>query len=109
LGSVTINVPSNGYVLVTATATIWTFGESTRCWFGLGTSAGSTNLHQTGVGVIDGSDTQRRVYSATTIAVVSVTPGSRTFYATAYKDSAPFNAETINMDNIYLTAVFYPS
>lgn len=108
LGSVTINVPSTGYVLIIATATIWTFGESTRCWFGLGTSSGSTNLHQTGVGVIDGSDTQRRTYSATTMAVSPVTSGSRTFFATAYRDTT-FGAESINMGNIILTAMFYPS
>jgi hypothetical protein len=106
LGSVSLSIPANGYVVLTTTATIWTFGDGTRCWFGLGTSAGSINLHETGVGVIDGSGTQRRTYSATSHAVVPVTAGSRTFYATAYKDPT-FGAQSINMGDIILTAVYY--
>lgn len=105
LGSVTLSVPTNGSVLLIATATVWTFGDSTRCWFGLGTTSGSVDLHETGVGVIDGAGTQRRTFSATSLAIVEVTPGSHTFYATAYKDST-FDARSINLGNIYLTAVF---
>jgi len=106
LGSVTLSVPTNGSVLLIATTTVWTFGDSTRCWFGLGTTSGSVDLHKTGVGVIDGAGTQRRTFSATSLAIVEVTPGNHTFYATAYKDST-FDAQSINLGNIYLTAVFY--
>lgn len=105
LGSVTINVPANGYVLLTATASIWTGGDSTRCWFGLGTTPGSVGLQETAVGVIDGSGTQRRTYSAVCQAVVPVTAGNYTFYVTAYKDPV-FNAQTVNLAYIYLTALF---
>lgn len=104
LGNITLSVPSNGYILLIATATVWTFGDATRCWFGLGTTSGSVDLHRTGVGVIDGTGTQRRCFSAVSIAIVSVTSGSHTFYATAYTD---FSAQTVNLGYVYLTAVFY--
>ena len=106
LGSVTLSVPTNGYVLLIATAEVVTFGDSTRCWFGLGTTSGSVNLHESAVGVIDGTGTQRRTFSITSLAFVYVTPGSHTFYSTAYKDPV-FDAQSINLANIYLTAVFY--
>lgn len=105
LGNVTLSAPTNGHVLLIATATVWTFGDGTRCWFGVGTTPGSVNLHETGVGVIDGTGTQRRTFSATSLAIVDVTPGNHTFYATAYKDSI-FKARSVNLGNIYLTAVF---
>lgn len=108
LGSVTLSVPTNGYVLLTATASVVTFGDNTVCNFGLGTTSGSTDLHEATVGVLDGSGTQRREFSVTSFAVVPVTPGSRTFYATAYKPSV-FSAQTVNLGNVYLTAVFYGS
>lgn len=106
LGSVTLSVPTNGYVLLIATAEVITFGDSTRCWFGLGTTSGSVNLHESAVGVIDGTGTQRRTFSITSLAFVYVTPGSHTFYSTAYKDPV-FDAQSINLGNVYLTAVFY--
>lgn len=106
LGSVTLSVPTNGYVILTVTATAVTFGDNTALHLGLGTTPGSFDLHETWVGVLDGAGTQRREFSATSLAVVYVTPGSHTFYATALKPSV-FSAQTVNLAKIYMTAVFY--
>jgi hypothetical protein len=105
LGMVTVNAPTNGYVFVIATAYVVTFGDGTECVFGLGTTAGSFNLHSTRVGVLDGTGTQRREFSVTSTALVPVTAGSRNFYVTAQKPSV-FSAQTVNIGNIYATALF---
>jgi len=105
LGSVTLNAPADGYVFLIATATVVTFGDDTTCVFGLGTTAGATDLHLTRVGVLDGSGSQRREFSATSTAVVPVTAGSHTFYATAYRPSV-FSSYSVNLGEVYLTAVF---
>ncbi len=106
LGSITVNTPSDGYLYTIATAEVYTFGEGTVCWFGLGTSPGAFNLHMTRVGVLDGTDTKRRAYSATSIAVAACIAGTPTIYLTAQK-SPVFDAELINIANIYLTVIFY--
>ena len=105
LGSVTLNTPSSGYVYVIATATVVTFGDSTQCLFGLGTFAGGFNVHETAVGVLDGSGTQLRTYSVTSIGAVAVLSGTPTFYVTAQKDPA-YDARTINLLDIYVVAIF---
>jgi hypothetical protein len=106
LGSVTLSVPTNGYVLLIATGFAVTFGDNTECVFGLGTTAGATNLHTTRVGVLDGSGNQRREFSLTSTAIVPVTAGSHTFYVTAYRPSV-FSMYSVNLGEVYLIAVFY--
>jgi hypothetical protein len=105
LGSVTLDAPTDGYVLLVATGYAVTFGDSTTCIFGLGTTSGATNLHSTRVGVLDGSGSQRREFSLTSTAIVPVTAGNHTFYATAYRPSV-FSSHSVNLGDVYLIAVF---
>jgi hypothetical protein len=105
LGSVTLNAPTDGYVILIATGYAVTFGDDTTCRFGLGTTSGSIDLHETAVGVLDGTGTQRREFSLTSTAIVPVTAGSHTFYATAYRPSV-FSSQQVNLGDVYLIAVF---
>lgn len=84
----TIEAPTYGLILLTATATVTIHGDATACTFGWGTSAGAYNSHSTFVGVLDGSGTQRRQFSATTLLHVRVQPGNYTYYLTVEKSSA---------------------
>ncbi len=106
LGRVIIDVPTAGYVVLTLTAYVVTFGDQTACSIGLGTTDSNFDLHVTVVGVYDGSGTQRRVFSAASHAVVSVLPGSHTFYVNAQK-STVFDLHDVNVGDISLTAIFY--
>lgn len=108
LASVNLYAPTDGNVILTATTTVVTFGDDTERVFGLETTAGDTDLHETRVGVLNGTGSQRREFSSTSIAIVPVTAGKQTFYATAYKPSV-FSSQLINLGNVYLTAIFYDS
>ena len=108
LGSITLSCPSDGYVIFTTTASVITFGARTNCSLGLGTTAGGFELHSIRVGLLDGTDTIRRRFSPTSTAVVQVSAGDNTFFATAQK-STVFNAQTVNLDGIYLTGIFVPN
>ena len=106
LGSVTLNAPADGYVMLIATGYAVTFGDDTVCAFGLGTTAGATDLDLTQAGVLDGSGSQRREFSVMSNAIVPVTEGFHTFYATAYRPSV-FSSQSVNLASVYLTAVFF--
>jgi hypothetical protein len=106
MGRVIIDVPSSGYVVLTITTDIVTFGDQTECWIGLGRTDSSFDLDQTYVGVLDGSGSQRRIFSATSQAVVSVLPGSHTFYVNA-KKSTVWDVHEVNVGNINVIAIFY--
>jgi hypothetical protein len=92
--------------MLIATGYAITFGDETTCIFGLGTTAGATDLHETRVGVLDGSGSQRREFSLMSNAIVPVTAGFHTFYVTAYRPSV-FSSQSVNLASIYLTAVFF--
>jgi hypothetical protein len=87
-GGYTVRAPVTGIILLTATATITIHGDSTACTFGWGTSAGAYDAHSTFVGILDGSGTQRRQFSATSSVYIHVPPGNYTYYLTAEKSSA---------------------
>jgi len=106
LGRIIIDVPTAGYVVLTLTTTVVTLGDQTSCRIGLATTDSSFDLHKTEVGVIDGTGSQRKIYSAASQAVVSVFPGSHTFYVNAQK-SAVFNLHEVNIGDIYISAIFY--
>lgn len=80
--SVTMDVPSDGSVVLILTGDAIFFGENTVLEYGLGSSAGGLDLHITRVGMLDGSETDRDHRTMATVAIVSVTEGLHTFYAT---------------------------
>jgi hypothetical protein len=100
------NAPTDGVVLLILTVTVATYGDSTGCTIGLGTSSGTFDLHSTFVGVLDGSGTQRRSFSATSTALVPVTAGLYEFYATAAKSSF-WDAQQVDINDVYVTAMFF--
>ena len=85
LWSYTVRAPVTGIILLTATATITIYGDSTVCTFGWGTSAGAYNAHSTFVGILDGSGSQRRQFCATSSISIHVPPGNYTYYLSAEK------------------------
>jgi hypothetical protein len=108
LGSVILYAPTDGKVILTATAVVEIYGDDSLLYFGLGTTAGAFDLHSTIVGVIGGSGSTANVFSATSIAIIPVTTGKQTFYVSAVR-SPLWDVNLINLDDIYLTAVFCES
>jgi hypothetical protein len=106
LYSTTKVVPTDGVFLLLVTVTVATYGDSTGCTIGLGTSDGAIDLHSTFVGVLDGSGTQRRSFSATSSALVSVTAGTYEFHATAAKSSF-WNAQQVDLNDIHFSLMFF--
>ena len=106
VASITLTCPADGYVLLNASATAVTFGDSTTCFFGLGSTPAVADLDETSVGVLDGTGTQRRRFHVTATAVVPVSEGDNTFHVIAYKSSV-FDARQINLADIHLTGVFF--
>jgi hypothetical protein len=98
--------PSDGYFLVILRVTVSTYGDSTGCTIGLGTSLGAFDLDSTFVGVLDGSGTQRRVFSATSLALIRVSAGSYSFHATAAKSST-WDAQRVDLNDIRFSLMFF--
>lgn len=108
LGSVSLNCPSSGYVILTLSGDAVIFGDRTIVDIGIGTSSTSMNLNSTRTGRHDGSSTNRDLRSFSVQAVAQVSAGTRTFYALAQKEST-FSAYAVNLGDIYLTAIFIPN
>jgi len=106
LGRIIINATTIGYVVLSVNAYVVTFGDQTACTIGLSRNYDTFDLHQTVVGVYDGTGNQRRVFSAASQAVVPVLPGEHTFYVNAQK-SPVFDLHEVNVGGIYVIGVFY--
>jgi len=108
LGSVTLNVPASGKVLLQLSGYAVFFGDNTMVAAGLGSGMGLTDLHSTRFGRQDGSGTSRYTLSFQDFAVVNVAAGTRTFFATAYRESV-FSANSVNLADVQLTAFYIPN
>ncbi len=106
LGRIIIDAPTIGYVHLSMNCYVVTFGDQTSCTVGLSRNPDNFDLHQAVVGVYDGTGNQRRVFSASSQAVVPVLPGEHTFYINAQK-SPTFDLHDVNVGDIYVTGVFY--
>jgi hypothetical protein len=106
LGRIIIDVPTIGYVHLSMNCYIVTFGDQTSCTVGLSRNSDNFDLHQAVVGVYDGTGNQRRIFSASSQAIVSLLPGNHTFYINAQK-SPTFNLHDVNIGDNYVTGVFY--
>jgi hypothetical protein len=98
--------PSDGVVLLILTVTVSTYGDSTGGVIGWGTSLGAFNLHSTTVGVLSGTGTQLRSFSATSTALIPVTAGLYEFWANAAKSSL-WDAQRVDINDIYCTVTFF--
>jgi hypothetical protein len=107
LGSITINCPTSGYVLLMITGNAIFFGDNTIVNVGLSTSSSAINLNYARTGRHDGSGTLRYVNNFTTFDIVSVNAGSNTFYGVALKEVS-FSTNTVNLGNLILTGIFIP-
>lgn len=108
LGSISVTAPKAGTVLVALTGSAIFFGENTRIVVGLGTTAGSLNLHQLNVGTLDGTETDRYYVPFTPMAVVSVSAGTTTFYASGNKTTT-FDANDVNLTDVKLVLTYLPN
>ena len=106
LGRIIIDAPTIGYVVLSMNCYVVTFGDQTSCTVGISRNTDTFDLHQAVVGVYDGTGNQRRVFSASSQAVVQVLPGNHTFYVNAQKSST-FSLYDVNIGDIYVTAIFY--
>lgn len=107
MGSITVTVPSDGYLFAMFTGNALFFGDSTRLHFGISNDPSSFSLSQNSCGRLDGSSSVRYDQSFTTIWAGEVTAGSTNVYANVQK-SASFDANIINIVNAKLVAIFIP-
>ena len=107
-GSVVVDAPVPGVVIVSTTASANTFGEGTRVVYGVSDTSATLLDTVALAGVIDGSDTLRRSYSLAHEHVFTVDAGSHTFYAVGDRPS-PFDSASVNVFDVELTAVFVPT
>jgi hypothetical protein len=98
--------PSDGVVLLTVTATVSTYGDSTGGVIGWGTSSGVFDLHSTTVGVLSGTGTQLRSFSATSTVLVPVTAGLFEFWPNMQKSSL-WDAQRVDIADIFCTLMFF--
>lgn len=108
IGTVNLTTNDAGVVILVLTGTAVTFGGRTVAIVGLGSTALATDFAVQNMGVLDGTDTIRREFPFAPTAATFVQAGTHTFYATAYKPSV-FSAQTVNLMDVRLTAVFIPN
>jgi hypothetical protein len=110
---VTLTAPTNGYVLITVTATAETFGDGTQVELGIGTSTNSFDIYRSYAGVSSTSGGSLVVYTywpMTVQAVVPVTSGNGyAFFANAELSANIHNDPYGFLSCVYMTAVFYPT
>jgi hypothetical protein len=107
-GSLSINVPANGMLLLFLTGNAITFGDASELEVWLGTATQTSDLGKSVVGVIDGTGDQRRHFSIGVSAVLNVAPGSRTIHVSIHQPTV-FSAHTVRASDMRLTAVFIPN
>jgi hypothetical protein len=106
LATLTMNIPAAGWVLLIHTGHCIFFSQNRVMYAGIGTST-STMLNSVSLGYLDGSSTSRYYLPYTVTTLVSVTAGSRTFYALGGGTSA-FSAGEVNMSPRSFTGIFFP-
>jgi hypothetical protein len=108
VATVSITVPSSGFILVTHTGVAVLFGQPNEVKVGIGStpSAFSTSAN---VGVLDGTSGVRYQlgYNASQLFTAG-TPGTYTFYGLAQKNTT-FNAGSVNVVPQSLSAMFIPN
>lgn len=104
-GSVSLTAPANGsvHIMLTGFATI---RANQSCYIDLGTTPTGYDLNTVIVGVASGGSETEQLYCGFAVqAVVPVTVGNEyTFYANGQRRSG--DSATINLDGVYLTAIF---
>ena len=104
-GSITINAPGPGKVIVTTKAYAVTFGQGTTVFFGIGTN-NSSIVDGVRVGVLDGTDTVRREFALMDQVVLTrSSAGSVTYYVNAQRPSV-FSARLVNIGDVRVTAEY---
>ncbi|MGM0474528.1 MAG: hypothetical protein ACQERV_10310 [Bacteroidota bacterium] len=106
LATITMTIPTAGYVLLIHSGVATFFGQGRRMYAGVGTSA-STTTYDVMLGYLDGSSGERFNIPYTASGVFSVTAGTRTFYATAH-GSSTFDNANLNMTATSFSGIFFP-
>lgn len=104
-GSIDITAPQNGFVLVQVSGYAEPFGANTVVEVGFGDSETEFDFY-TRAGLLDGSDSIRRVFPINTTGVYSVAAGTKRIFLLAMKEGV-FSAQTVNLGNLYISAVFF--
>ncbi len=104
-GSISINVPGPGKVIVRAKANAITFGEGTRFTFGIGNNTSSI-VEGALAGATDGSDSKRRNYNVVDEVVFTRSGAGIATYQINAQKSSVFNAKTVNVFDIRATALY---
>jgi hypothetical protein len=106
LATLTMNIPAAGWVLLIHTGNTIFFSQGRTIDAGIGTSTG-TMLNSTSMGYLDGTATLRYYMPYTVTTLVSVTAGSRTFYALGGGNST-FSSGEVHMNPRSFTGIFFP-
>ena len=108
-GSVSITVPTSGYVVVQHTGFTVFSGDHRTVSIGIGTSAGSMTPGSTlEIGDLDGSGSGRYEVPYSTTDVLPVAAGTSTFYAN-FQGNGVFDSNSVNLCPRMLVAVFVPN
>ena len=108
-GSLELDCPSDGVVLLSLNLSFLTIGGRTEGAFGIGTGAGRYNLRRSLMGVLNGQGTDvfRRRFAGAATVFVPVKKGLNTFYATGQK-AKNFGESAIRVAGIYFSGIFLP-
>ncbi len=106
-GSIVLTAPQAGFIFVQVSGYAEPFGANTVVDVGIGDSTTAFDFY-TRAGLLDGTDTFRRVFPINVSGVYSVAAGSKTIYLLAQVEST-FSAQTVNLGKLYISAIFVPT
>jgi hypothetical protein len=101
-----MTIPSAGFVILTHTGLSTFFGQGRRMYAGVGASEDDTTFDVT-LGFLDGTGTERYNIPYTVTAVLPVTEGTSTFFATGHGDET-FDNVIVNMRATSFSGIFIP-
>ena len=107
VASITIVVPSSGYVLVTHSGYVVTFNEPNTIVLGIGDTNNSIDT-EVRVGSLDDASSRRYEYAYSTQNLYTAAAGTHTYYGLAQKNTV-FNAGNINVVPQSISAIFIPN
>ena len=108
MGSITLDAPAEGFVVLPASSSAVFFGDDTSIRFGFSTDNNSFNIARNLSGRLDGSGTLRYRKAIQLTCTTPVSQGANTFFFNVQRNASD-DSNTVNIDNIYITAMYFPN
>ena len=105
--SITMDIPTSGYVLLFHTGYFSFIGQDRRMAAGVGTVSGDNNINVVRAGYYEGTNTENFVMPYSIVGVVPVTSGTRTFYANVVGEPGS-STGAVTCWYPYFTGLFVP-